>query len=183
MSDTSWAALRGRLLERYDDFVRRLSRRLGSSDLAREVIHETYLRFERLGELEPVRNLDGYIMATAVNIARNRVTIERRYLTGPETDALIGIADEAPSSARTVEARSEMGLLLRILSELPPRRRQIFEGSWVDGLSYAELATRHRVHVRTIQREIAEATTHVRRRWDENLRPSRRVSGLSLSSD
>jgi RNA polymerase sigma-70 factor (ECF subfamily) len=122
-------------------------------------------------------------MATAVNIARNRVTIERRYLTGSETEALVGLVDEAPCSARTVEARSELELLRRILSEMPARRRQIFEGSWVDGLSHVELAARHQVHVRTIQREIAEATTHVRRRWNENHRQTRRISTLSLSSE
>src|SRR5262249_25643183 len=157
---------------RYDDFVRRLAGRLGTMELAREVLHETYLRFERIGEVGPVRNLDAYIMATAVNIARNRATIERRYLSASETEALIDIPDEAPSSERTAEARSELQQLLRILAELPPRRRQIFEGSWVDGVSYLELAARHGVHVRTIQREIAEATAHVRRRWNGNLGPS-----------
>jgi RNA polymerase sigma-70 factor (ECF subfamily) len=185
MPETNWAALRRRLLERYDEFVRRLTRRLGSPDLAREVIHEAYLRFERVGEMEPVRNLDGYIITTAVNIAKNRSTVDRRYLSASETEALIGIPDEAPDSERTVEARSDMALLQRILAELPARRRQIFEASWVDGVPYAELAARHGVHLRTIQREIAEATAYVRGRWKESLAENiargrrDRISGLS----
>lgn len=183
MPETSWAALRRRLLEKYDEFVRRLARRLGSSDLAQDVIHETYLRFERVGDTEPVRNLDGYIMTTAVNIAKNRATVERRHLSASETDLLIGIPDDAPDPERTVEARSEMKLLQRILAELPARRRQIFEGSWADGISHAELAVRHGVHLRTVQREIAEATLYVRGRWTENFDVGRRASGSKLSTE
>jgi RNA polymerase sigma-70 factor (ECF subfamily) len=183
MSETTWARLRHRLLDRYDEFVRRLTRRLGSSDLAREAIHETYLRFERVGDTEPVANLDGYIFQTAVNIAKNRSVIDRRYLSASETEMIIGIPDEAPDAARTVEARSDMAFLQRVLAELPPRRREIFTASWVDGVSYADLALRYGVHIRTIQREVLQATLFIRRCWNENNEASRRVSPPRLSSD
>jgi len=173
----NWAALRERLLASYDELVRRLARRLGSSDLAREALHEAYLRFERDGESEPVNNLDGYIMTTAVNIAKNRFAVERRYLSATETEALIDVPDEAPDSARTIEARSELAMLQRVMAELPARRRQIFESSWVDGVSYAQLALQHGVHLRTIQREIAVATAYVRKRWADNSNANRRNLG------
>ena len=183
MPETTWASLRRRLLERYDDFVSRLARRLGSSDLAKEAIHETYLRFERGGDHEAIRNPDGYIFRTAVNIAKNKAQVERRYLSASETEALINIPDDSPDSARTVEARSDMEFLRRALAQLPDRRREIFEASWVDGVSYADLALRYGVHVRTIQREILQATTFVRRCWNENNEAERRVSPLKLSSE
>lgn len=183
MSETTWARLRRRLLDRYEEFVRRLTRRLGSPDLAREAIHETYLRFERVGDTEPVANLDGYIFQTAVNIAKNRSVVDRRYLSASETAELIGIPDEAPDAARTASARLEMERLTRLLDELPPRRREIFIASWVDGVSYAALAERYGVHIRTIQREVLQATLFVRRRWNENDGPARRNSPPRLSSD
>ncbi|MGC1304260.1 MAG: sigma-70 family RNA polymerase sigma factor [Caulobacteraceae bacterium] len=183
MSETTWAALRHRLLEGYDEFVRRLSRRLGSADLAREVIHETYLRFQRVGDTEPIQNPDGYIFRTAVNIAKNRDVIERRYLNASETEILIGIPDEAPDPARIAEARSETDLLRRALAQLPPRRREIFEASWADEVPHAELAKRYDVHLRTIQRELEQATKFVRLWCKENDGAERRISPSSLSSE
>ncbi|MFZ0267690.1 RNA polymerase sigma factor [Caulobacter sp.] len=167
MSDT-WAGLRQRLLARYDEFVRRLTPRLGSADLAREVVHETYMRFERVGDIGVIENPDGYIFRTAINIARNKGVIERRYLNVSEIENLIGLADDAPNPAQIAEARSEMDILRRALTKLPSRRRAIFEASWVDGVSHAELALRYNVHIRTIQRELEQATMFVRRFWKEN---------------
>jgi RNA polymerase sigma-70 factor (ECF subfamily) len=160
--------MRHRLLDGYDELVRRLTRRLGSADLAREVIHETYLRFERVGDMEPVRNPDGYIYRTAVNIAKNKGTIERRYLNASDTELLIGIVDEAPDPERSAQARSQAEVLKRALTQLPPRRREIFEASWGDEVPHAELALRYGVHVRTIQRELEQAAKFVRHWRIEN---------------
>jgi RNA polymerase sigma factor (sigma-70 family) len=182
MSDISRADLRNRLLERYDEFVRRLARRVGSVDLAQEVIHETYLRLQRAGEPMPIRNPDGYIFRTAVNIAKNRSVVERRYLNISEIDDLVGIPDEAPDPARIVEARSEADLLRRALAQLPARRREIFEASWADETPHAELARRYGVHLRTIQRELEQATRFVRAWCQENAPEERRDSPPDLSS-
>lgn len=176
MSDSSWAGLRERLLDQYDQFVRRLTRRLGSADLAREAVHETFLRLQRTDAAEPVRNLDAYLFRTAINIAKNRRKVEGRYLNFSETEELIGIPDEAPDPAQIAESRSEIAQLILALEELPPRRRAIFEASWAGGVSHATLAADHGVHLRTIQRELELATEHVRRFWKEKDRLHRRNS-------
>lgn len=183
MSETTWAELRHRLLERYDEFVRRLSRRVGSADIAREVMHETYLRFQRVGSSEPIRNPDGYIFRTAINIAKNRDVVERRYLNASEIEVLIDVPDEAPDPARVAESRSEAALLQRALSELPARRREIFEASWVDETPHLELAIRYGVHVRTIQRELEQATKFVRLWCQEKGGEDRRISSSRLSCE
>ena len=48
----------------------RLTRRLGSADLAGEAIHEVFLRIERGGELGEVRNPQAYLYRMAANITR-----------------------------------------------------------------------------------------------------------------
>ncbi|MEH0196569.1 sigma-70 family RNA polymerase sigma factor [Caulobacter sp. CCNWLY153] len=181
MSDT-WANLRRRLLSRYEEFVRRLTKRFGSADLAREIVHETYMRFERVGGDMPIHNPDGYIFRTAINIAKNKGVVERRYLNFDEIDALAAVPDEAPDPARIAEARSEMALMQRALAELPARRREIFEASWVDGVPHADLALRYGVHLRTIQRELEQATLFVRSFCKENGSGERRISLARLSS-
>lgn len=181
MSDT-WATLRRRLLSRYDEFVRRLTKRFGSADLAREVVHETYMRFERIGGDMPIHNPDGYIFRTAINIAKNKGVVERRYLNFDEIETLASLPDDSPDPARVAEARSEMALMQRALAQLPSRRREIFEASWVDEVPHADLAARYGVHLRTIQRELEQATAFVRTFCKENAPAERRISPARLSS-
>jgi RNA polymerase sigma factor (sigma-70 family) len=183
MSETTWAGLRRRLLSRYDDLTQRLGRRLGSVDLAREIIHETYLRFERVGDMAPVQNPDGYIFRTALNIAKNRFVVEGRYLTASETEMLIGVPDDAPSPEQAAGAHLEIAIVRRALAKLPKRRREIFEASWADGVPHAELAVRHGVDIRTIQREVEAATKFIRELFKENRPDGRRRSMPRLSSD
>ena len=165
---TTWAALRTRLLDAYDTLVRRLASRLGSVDLAREAVHETYLRLQKQGPMEPVENPEGYLFRAAVNVARNRQLVENRYLNPDEADALLSLPDDVPGPAQVIEAQSEFVQLERALAQLPERRRRIFEAAWVDGVSHRELARRHNVDIRTIQREIERATEHVRNYWKKS---------------
>jgi RNA polymerase sigma factor (sigma-70 family) len=174
--ESGWALLRERLLFRYEEFVRRLARRTGSHDVAREIMHETYLRFLRVDAVDPIKNPDGYIFRTAINLAKNRSIAERRHLSASEIDVLIGIPDEAPDPARIVEGRSETALIRRALAQLPQRRREIFEASWADEVPHCELAVRYGVHIRTVQRELEQATTFVRRWCQDNAGLERRVS-------
>ncbi len=168
MSEVSWDDLRGRLLNSYDDFVRKLTRRLGSAELAREAVHETYLRLQRPGATEPIQNPEGYLFRIAINIAKNRSVVERRYLNASDTEMLIDIPEEAPDPARAAEARSQMIILRRALAELPARQQAVFEASWVNGVSHSDLAQLHKVDIRTIQRDLEQAARHIRRFWKEN---------------
>ena len=43
MTDATWVALRQRLVEKYDELRIMLTGRLGSDDLARETLHETWI--------------------------------------------------------------------------------------------------------------------------------------------
>ncbi len=60
MSDSRQSAMVKLFLASYDDFKARLKRRLGSEDLACDVLHETYLRVDRLDDaLEVKKRLQG----------------------------------------------------------------------------------------------------------------------------
>jgi hypothetical protein len=51
MAETTWALLRDLLTDRYTEFKVRLTRRLGSEELASESLHETWLRLNRSGHV------------------------------------------------------------------------------------------------------------------------------------
>ena len=154
MSDTSNAVLKSLLVTKYKDFVRRLARRLGSSDLAEDALQETFLRLEQGNIIGPVRNPKAYLLRIALNMAANRRTADRRRLAEMEIDKLLELPDDAPDPARTAEARSEIEALKRALEDLSARRREMFLASWIENLPHAEIAKRYGVSVRTVQVEL-----------------------------
>src|ERR1700748_2165002 len=126
MTNTEWSVLRDALLESYDDLMRRLTRRLRSSDLAHDALQDTYLRIERGGHLVPVDHPRSYLMRIAVNFARARQRADRRLLTAAEIDVALQVIDEKPNPAQAAELTSELAALDRALEKLPKRRRAIF---------------------------------------------------------
>src|SRR5262249_13118283 len=123
MTEAGWVALQQRLLTQYKVFKKRLTKYLGSADLAGDVLQDTWLRLERGGEISSVRSPDNYLYSMAVNIARNHIQAENRRLSATEIQTLLDVEDESPNAARVVEARSELEALVGITAELSDRQR------------------------------------------------------------
>jgi RNA polymerase sigma-70 factor (ECF subfamily) len=100
--------LRGQLVENYDTLIKKLTRRLGSSDFAHEALHETFLRLDRVTDAVTVHSPADYIFRTAINVAKDRQKAQRYRVTASEIDLLLDVSDETPDPARVAEARSEI---------------------------------------------------------------------------
>lgn len=160
MTIDSISSLRTLLLAEYVDFDRRLTRRLGSPDLASEALNETYLRLEAMRELGPVRSPKAYLFRIALNIAADRRRAEKRRLTSDEVDALLDIPDDRPDAARVIEDRSEVNLLRHAIAELPERRRRVLTLSRIEGMPNREIAALLGVTVRTVETDLKQAVEH-----------------------
>lgn len=157
MTDASLVALRRRFLQRYEDLKSRLARHLGSSDLAREALQDTWLRLEREDGITAVRSHDAYLFRIALNLARDRRRTEERRLTSNEIETLLTIVDDAPDAEHVAVARSDLRVLEAVMAELPPRQRAILLAARLDGLPRREIARRYRISTRLVQRELQEA--------------------------
>lgn len=157
MVSVSRTTLQTLLVERYNEIAQRLNRRLKSRDLADEALQETYLRLERGGDLEDVRNPSEYLYRIALNVARDRQRTEVRRASRQAIDEIFDLADDRPGPAETIEARSEILALDRALQGLPPRRREIFLLAWGEGVPHREIAARHGLSIRMINMELAKA--------------------------
>jgi RNA polymerase sigma-70 factor (ECF subfamily) len=171
MTETNWTTLRQLLVDRYEDFRRRLARRLGSTDLATEVLHETYLRLDRgSAELGIVNNPKAYLYRTALNVAADRHrSAEGRRLNNLEIDALRGIADAALDPAKAMEARLEVTMLERALDELTPRRRAILIAARLEEVPHVEIAARFGISTRMVEKELRSALIHCGQRLEIKL--------------
>lgn len=154
----AWAKLRALLVNSYSEFAEKLTRRLGSEDLAKEALHEAFLRIERGGDLQEVRDPGPYLYRMAVNIAHDQRSANARLrAAADEGEALSTLPDPAPDPEAHAAARQEILALQRVLLKMPRRRREIFMAAWIDGVPRRELAERFGVTTRTIQLELKHA--------------------------
>jgi RNA polymerase sigma factor (sigma-70 family) len=155
MSDaTHAAALRQALVGQYDELKSLLTRRLGSEDLAGEVLQETYLRLERPARIGIVASPKQYLLAIATNIARMSFRREKRSADLSELDAALGFVDDTPSPLQSIEARREIEALQQAFDELTPRRRQIIFAARVEGKRLSDIAEQMGISQRLVEKEL-----------------------------
>lgn len=175
MADFNPARLREQLAENYDGLVRKLTRRLGSSDYAHEALHDTFLRLDRVTDAVPVRNSMGLLLRIAVNIGKDHQKARNVRASAAEIDAVFDVHDDTPGPAQIVEARSEIEAFKRALAELPARPREVLQSVAVEGQTVEQVAARHRVSVRTVEGDLRLALAHCAERL--NYKPVRRLGG------
>jgi RNA polymerase sigma factor (sigma-70 family) len=149
--------LRQMLVGQYDELRKQLTRRLGSEDLAREVLQETYLQLGRPSRIDAVRNPKHYLLTIATNIARMGFRRERRWSSLSELDDVLGFVDEGPDPLRSLEARQEFEALKTAFDELTPRRKYILCASRLEGKRLRDIAAQLGLAQRTVEKELQVA--------------------------
>lgn len=165
---TTKSLLTDLLIERYTSLRRRLTRRLGSDDVASEALHETWVSLTQANDLSPVQNADAYVYRSALYKGRRILKGERRYLDAVEIGQLFDLADEEPGPERIAAGKSEIRYLQRILDSLTKRQRAVFIECYIGDEPYTVLAERFGVTTRTIQSELREALIKVALRLDKD---------------
>lgn len=156
------------LYARYHEALRRFLRRmLHCEEAVAEVAQETYLRLVRFGPRRPLSDPRAYLFRVAANVARDRLARERtRHRVMGEEPLL----DSTPCTRPGVEAAALAGERLAILAEavdeLPPRCREVFLMSRLDGLSNGEIAQRLGISRNMVEKHVIRAMMHCRRRLD-----------------
>src|SRR5262249_18370909 len=141
------------LTQDYGSLKGQLARRLGSEDLADEVLQEAYLRLQRM-EVPSVKHPKTYLFRVALNIAADRRRSENRRLARSEVEMLLRVELDELDPERIVQARATVRQLIEALNELPPRRRAIVIAARVEGRPYAEVAARFGISTRYLEREL-----------------------------
>jgi RNA polymerase sigma factor (sigma-70 family) len=158
----------------YHELVRFVARRTGPQS-ARDLVHDAWVRLAERQRSEGQRHElpsgehstpspqniapHAYLYTVAEHIAidhlrRGQRTAQRFDSSGKE-DALAFAA--SPDVADTHSYRQALAEVEHALQQLPTRCRDIFLADRIDGASHAELAARHGVSVKTVEREVMRA--------------------------
>jgi RNA polymerase sigma-70 factor (ECF subfamily) len=152
--DESCATLRNFLVSHYDDLKHRLTRHLGCADLASDSLHDTWVCLERRIPAGEVSNPGAYVFRMACYAAVDRMRNDRMHHFGEDTLALNELADRAPGPAEIIESRSNLDALHRLMTRLPQRQRDIFLSVGIHEQPQKELAVRHGISLRMVEREL-----------------------------
>ena len=133
--------------------------RASAEEIAQDVMLELWRRRESLDVTESVR---GYLLQATRNRALNAIrhrAIERRS----EPQLADGVS-RLPATDSAVREREIEVAIHAAIAELPDRCRQVFELSRIEGLKYAEIATRLGISVKTVEVQMGKALRILRER-------------------
>ncbi len=135
----------------------RLARRLATSDRAPDVVQGRGPR-----HLEEIRAPEAYLRRATLNLLRDDARAASRCSAQLHLcDDLVAL--QATDQIAALEARDMLNRLEAILLRLQPRTREIFLAHRLDGYSYAEIAARTGLSVKTVEKHMSRAIAYLGR--------------------
>ena len=159
--------------ESRDALHRYIRRFVGSSETAKEIVQEAFLRTYR--ERESVTTLRAFLFSTARNLAaneyRHRRTVERSTLRDFD-DWRLRLQCESLESELLRDERNR--LIQEAIDRLPPQCRAAFTLRVFHQCSYKEVADRLGISPKTVEKHIArglhETHNYLKRRYNATRR-------------
>jgi RNA polymerase sigma-70 factor (ECF subfamily) len=162
------------LLERHQGRVYHHALRLmGNAQDAEEVLQDTFLQvYRNLGRFEERSRFSTWVYRIATNEALMRLRRASRTrevfledALGRDSDSPVeSIRDFSRSALEEVEGRELLGILGRLLAEMPEDHRAVFAMRDIDGLTNAEVAEVLETSVGAVKSRLHRARLYLRDR-------------------
>jgi len=133
---------------------------LKSEAEAEEVVQEVFMTvWEKREELNEDLSFKSYLFTISFNIIRKQFR-KRAHLTQYLN---FGIYDDFDfRTSDEVTYKSLYQYITRLLDQLPPRRREVFEKSRFEGLSIREISDELKISHKTVENHLTEALKFLR---------------------
>lgn len=156
--------LQGFLVGNYERLLGKLTHQLRCQDLARECLHDAWLRLDDMDGRLPVKNPGAYVFRMACNLAVDRLRSNRSWQYTDDADTeLEQIADQGPGPEGIVEARSDLAAVERTLGHLPRHHRTVLLALRVEEATREEVAGRIDLSLRRVDTLLRQALEHCAR--------------------
>lgn len=167
MTEEARPVLLDYLTRHYASLKLRVTRLLGSSDLADDALQDTWLRVHSRDDEDPILSPGSYLVRIAVNIAVDIRRREGKSLPLDEVNALMELSDPAPGPAQVAEARSDLKAMLQLIERMPRRRREVVLLVHMEGMEQREVAEHLGISVRTVGYELQHAHDYLNARMND----------------
>src|ERR1043166_1800071 len=117
-------------------YARRIT---GDREQARDVVQETFVKFQRNGALRHEDEPATWLFTVCRNAALNVCRKERRMMYVDE-EVIKARESEQPMPFDQLEQKEATGFLLQIVGTLPPRQQEVIQLKFQNDLSYQQIA-------------------------------------------
>ncbi|QEC43328.1 RNA polymerase sigma factor [Pseudobacter ginsenosidimutans] len=143
---------------------------LKNAQMAEELTQDVFMRlWEKRDKLTHVKNFGGYLYITTRNIAM--AVLEKRLVqeeaTNPDTLNSL-LSHTLPDSPQLLEMKELSKLLDQAIGALPPRRKEVFLLSRMEGMTYEAIAVKLQISRSAVRQHIVEALVFLRHYLKEN---------------
>jgi RNA polymerase sigma factor (sigma-70 family) len=141
----------------------------GDREQARDVVQETFIKFQRNGALRRDDQPATWLFTVCRNGALNVCRKERRIMYLDEE--LIQASDsEQPMPFDQLEQKEATGFLLRIVATLPARQQEVLQLKFQNDLSYQQIADIMKTTANNVGVLLHTALRALRQRYGESAR-------------
>ena len=122
-----------------------------------DVVQETYAILAGLESVEAIRNPRSYAFQTAHSLILAHLRRSKIVSIRSASDLeLQGAVADVPSPEQVAEDRDELANVVRVLSDLPPKVRDVFVLRRVHGLSQRETAARLGITENSVEKRVSQ---------------------------
>src|SRR5881394_3270372 len=153
------------IVHRFEIPLLQYARRItGDREQARDVVQETFIKFQRNGALrredEPATWLFTVCRNGAINVCR-----KEKRMTYLDEEMIESREDKQPMPYEELEQKEATGFLLRIVATLPPRQQEVIQLKFQNDLSYQQIAEITKTTANNVGVLIYTALKNLRQRY------------------
>lgn len=143
---------------------------LKNAQMAEELTQDVFMRlWDKRDKLTQVKNFGGYFYITTRNIAMT--VLEKRLVQeeATDTDTLNSLLSHyLPTTPHLLEIKELSKMLDQAIGALPPRRKEVFLLSRMEGMTYEAIAVKLQISRSAVRQHIVEALVFLRHYLKEN---------------
>jgi len=146
--------------------VRRLTRKTGCTELARDLANETFLKVLGLApaKLRSIEQPQAFLWRVSVNLLHDWG--RARALSERSRPMLEADDHQSFDQVAFLESRDKLRRLEQVIERLRPRTREIFLAHRLRGLTYPEIADEMGLTVKGVEKQMSKAIAKIDRLFD-----------------
>jgi RNA polymerase sigma-70 factor (ECF subfamily) len=145
----------------YDPLVRYCMQRLYSQEDAEEIVQDIFIKlWVRRAELNYSPSIKSYLYRTALNKIINFK--EHQEVRNTHRTHVLAASNSVSSESGSISTKEIQWLAAEAVNSMPKKRKMVYELSRRDGLSYAEIAEKMGVSVKTVEAHLTAALVQLR---------------------
>lgn len=144
-----------------------LTQKVRCPSAAADLVQELYLRLVTLTRPEKIRDPRAFLYTIAKNLAIDHLRKkDRAVLRSEPLENALTVPITTPDVEAAVDAKRQLGAVLKAIDELPPRQRAVFVMFKFEGKSYEDIAQEFQISVKTVEHHLSRAMAYCRERFE-----------------